>query len=235
MSIANRLDQSDQQLIEQAQPMVRSLATQIRRNLPVGVDLDDLIAYGQVGLVEAAKDFDRDQGSKFTTYAYYRIRGAIYDGVSKMSWMSRARYKRIQYHSMANDTLRRGHDQSAPAAESSLAGQAEWFGNVTEKLAIVYLTSHAHEQPGVRDSALQDRAATPVAAAAGREICAKLRELVSALPTPARLLIQTTYFEGATLREAARRLGISKSWASRLHAKTLEDLARSLRKVGAGE
>jgi DNA-directed RNA polymerase specialized sigma subunit len=34
-----------------------------------------------VGLAEAARQFDPSRGGQFTTYAYYRIRGAILDGL----------------------------------------------------------------------------------------------------------------------------------------------------------
>jgi RNA polymerase sigma factor for flagellar operon FliA len=70
---------------------------------------------------------------------------------------------------------------------------------------------------------------------AQQEIVAKLRELIRTLPNIEERLIRRIYFEGATLQEAADALGISKSWASRLHAKALEQLARSLRRLGASE
>jgi RNA polymerase sigma factor for flagellar operon FliA len=60
------------------------------------------------------------------------------------------------------------------------------------------------------------------------EISQRLDELTSALPEDARRLIHAAYTEGLDLQEAGRRLGISKSWASRLHAKALGELARSL-------
>ena len=44
-----------QQRIEECQGMVRSLALSISRKLPRSVELDDLIAYGQVGWGEAAR------------------------------------------------------------------------------------------------------------------------------------------------------------------------------------
>ena len=46
----------------------------------------------------------------------------------------------------------------------------------------------------------------------------------------ARQLVQATYFEGCTLKEAGERLGISKAWASRLHARALDQLARALKR-----
>jgi len=39
------------------------------------------------------------------------------------------------------------------------------------------------------------------------------------------------YFEGYTLQDAGNILGFSKSWASRLHAKVLENLAMDLRRL----
>ena len=81
-------------LIEECQGLVRLLASRIHRKLPSHVELGDLEAYGQVGLLEAARDFDPTRGGRFSTFAYYRIRGAIYDGLAKMSWFSRTEYRR---------------------------------------------------------------------------------------------------------------------------------------------
>lgn len=219
-------------LIEQGQALVRSLAAKIARNVPMPVDLEDLIADGQVGLAEAAREFDPDQGVQFTTFAYYRIRGAIYDGISKMSWTSRARYRRHRYEQMANAALAESH--ACGAGAGTLEEEARWFRSVTEKLAIVHLVSRGEDSGGIRESSLEDPRASPAATAAGREICQKLRELVGTLPPAEQRLVQMIYFDGLTLQEAANRLGISKSWASRLHARTLENLARRLRRMGAG-
>ena len=224
--------ESPKKLIEEGQALVHSLASKIARNLPVRVDLDDLIAYGQVGLAEATRQFDPERGAQFTTFAYYRIRGAIYDGVSKMSWTSRARYARYRFEEMANEALAEAHEGSP--ADASLSEEARWFRNVTEKLAVIQLVSGSDDgESGLPASAIEDPAMSPAASAAGREMNKKLHDLVDKLPGPERRLIRTVYFEGATLQEAANRLGISKSWASRLHAKTLEELARLLRKLGA--
>jgi len=223
------------ELIDEGQSMVQSLAAKIYRNIPVRVELDDLIAYGQVGLAQAAREFDPEHGIRFTTYAFHRIRGAIYDGLSEMSWTSRARYRRIRYEQMASETLRLENEATPPSERASLESEARWLRQVAEKLAVVYLTTHRDEGHAGGDRALEDPAEPPSAVVAGREISRKLRELIDTLPPPARRLIRTTYFEGATLQEAADRLGISKSWASRLHAKTLEQLARSLRKMGVSD
>jgi RNA polymerase sigma factor for flagellar operon FliA len=224
------------ELIEGSQGLVRSLASKIHRTLPPYVELDDLIAYGQVGLAEAARDFEPDRGTQFSTFAYYRIRGAIYDGLAKMTWFSRSQYKQIRLEQMANATLGAEHEAEAesPEADSgSLEEQVRWFRRVTRSLSVVYLATQVESPEGLGAGDVEDvKAATPPAAAAAREARQKLVQLIDALPEQEKYLIRAVYYEGQTLQEAARSLGISKSWASRVHAKTLGRLGRSLQMVG---
>ncbi len=223
---------STSELIEEGQPLVHSLVSKIRRSIPVRIELDDLIAYGEVGLAEAARDFDPDRGVLFTTFAYYRVRGAIYDGLSEMSWISRARYKRLCYDRMANETLR---DMATSPGAGSTEQDAKWFGEITERLAVVYLIAHHEGAEGITDSSIEDTRAQAATIVAGKEIDTKLHELVDRLPSAEQRLIRKVYFEGDTLHKAAQVLGISKSWASRLHARSLEQLARWLRQLGADD
>jgi RNA polymerase sigma factor FliA len=229
------VDSANRVLIDEGQALVRSLAVQIARSTGVRIDLEDLIAYGQIGLAEAARDYYPGRGSQFTSYAYYRIRGAIYDGISKMSWTSRARYHRLRYEQLADETLREVHEATAADDESPLEAEIRWFRRVTEKLGVVFLSTRWLPGSEGEGEFLADPAAPPPVEVASREIGQKLRQLVDRLPPAEQRLIREVYFEGATLQEAATSLGISKSWASRLHAKTLSQLAVMLRRLGVGD
>jgi RNA polymerase sigma factor for flagellar operon FliA len=224
------------QRIEECQGMVRSLALSVSRKLPSSVELDDLIAYGQVGLGEAARDFDPSRGSRFSTYAYYRIRGAIYDGVSKMAWCDRTRASQVRYDQMSNEVLRLESEADASAEASDLEGDACWLRNVSQTLAVVYVASHAGCEPSEEErgpAGLVDRSSPDAATVAiRREISKKLHAFIEALPPMAAGLIRGIYFEGLTLHEAGQRIGVSKSWASRLHSRALGQLARLLRGGG---
>ena len=77
---------SAEALVEQYRSFVTALAKKILRSLPSFVELEDLEGYGQIGLIEASRRFDPTRGVQFKTFAYYRIRGAIYDGIRKMAW-----------------------------------------------------------------------------------------------------------------------------------------------------
>jgi RNA polymerase sigma factor (sigma-70 family) len=129
--------------------LVQAIAAKLKRSLGRTLEFEDLVAYGSKGLVEAADRFDPTVGVSFTTFAYYRIRGAMLDGLRTMGWYSRADYARYRAEERANEYLRaeaerettRDPAQPAPAAnpakEQTLADIATLLGGV----ATVHITS----------------------------------------------------------------------------------------------
>ncbi|MHB8971785.1 MAG: sigma-70 family RNA polymerase sigma factor [Pirellulaceae bacterium] len=226
-----------QSLIEQGQALVHLLAGKIHRRVGGSADLDDLVAYGELGLAQAAGNFDAEKGCRFSTFAYYRIQGAIYDGLSKMSWTSRSEYQRLRSDQLANEALMADAAQNASTGSHSFAGNAGWMGAVTRKLAVVYFVTRGEQQgSGIRDSTVEDlgmAAASDIVAL--KEIGQKLQEVVNRLPDVQRRLVTLVYFEGMTLQDAANELHISKSWASRLHSRILLRLADDLRRLGIND
>jgi RNA polymerase sigma factor FliA len=221
-----------QQLIENHQGLVRSLAVGIRRRLPPSIDMDDLIAYGQVGLAEAARDFDPERGMQFSTFAYYRIRGAMYDSLSKMTWFSRAQHRQVRCEQMSDAVLQEDEKECGDT-QGDVDHQLRWLRDASRRLAVVHLATRAEGEAAAGPDAIADASTpSPPAAALRRELHQVLEEAVGRLPSHAAALIRAVYFEGQTLQEAGQRLGISKSWASRLHAKTLLQLARFLQQEG---
>src|ERR1019366_679901 len=69
--------------------LVNTIASSIRKSLPVQVDFDDLVHAGLLGLVAAARKYDSERQTSFPTYAKHRIRGAILDSLRSLDWASR--------------------------------------------------------------------------------------------------------------------------------------------------
>ncbi|NOX55949.1 MAG: sigma-70 family RNA polymerase sigma factor [Planctomycetes bacterium] len=225
-----------EQLIEQCQGLVRSIARRIHMRLPRNVDLDDLIGYGQVGLLEAAKLYRPERGVKFSTFAYYRIRGAIYDGLTMMSWFRQSPHRQAHYDRLANDLLEADCEDQSASQNRTLKDDAFWLRDLSARLAIAYLTLAGPDDDAEKQRPIVDRRErSPSSTVSADEIHQRLRELVDSLPEQEARLIRAAYYEGLSLKEAAKRLGVSKSWASRLHARTLKRLARSLRQLGVVE
>lgn len=73
----------DHKFIEEHLPMIKFIAFKIAKGLPASIEMDDLIQWGALGLLDAAQKFDPTREIKFRSYAEFRIRGAILDGLRK--------------------------------------------------------------------------------------------------------------------------------------------------------
>ena len=203
-------------LMNTGQALVRSLAWKTHAGLPPSVELDDLIAYGQVGLAEAARDYDDSRGASFITFAYYRVRGAILDGLSTMSWFSKHDYYMGRYAAAANDVL---SQDEADAAGDDL----DWFIRGTRSLCVAYVLSNAEPEGQTFDPA--DDSEGELDRVELADSLDLMRDHVRHLDHQERTLIETVYFEGQTIKAAGESLGISKAWASRLHKRALDQLS----------
>lgn len=79
-----------QDLITPLLPFVKFIAKRIAKRLPPSIPEDDLIQWGSMGLMDAAKKYDPARDNKFKTYAEHRIRGAILDGLRGLDVMPRS-------------------------------------------------------------------------------------------------------------------------------------------------
>src|SRR5271170_3970526 len=85
LPIAAESDQSERdRLVLEHLPLVRAIAVRVYENLPVHVDLDDLIHAGVMGLFDAASKYNEEKQVTFRGYAKHRIKGAILDSLREM-------------------------------------------------------------------------------------------------------------------------------------------------------
>ena len=210
--------------IEKHQPLVMSIAKQIHKRLPRFITFEDVLSYGQVGLTQASRTYQPRPGTKFSSYAYYRITGAIYDGIARMNWTSRAEYRRYKALREANSVAEAnsgGADCDDPEKD------AQWFTNTVENLAVVYVFSSADDDNPIENQLVGAHDA-PEDIAERNELCGMLHHAIGGLDEDEQQLVQLTYFEGQSLAEAAKSLGRSRSWGSRTHSKILKVLGTEL-------
>lgn len=83
-------------LVRNHKSLVDKAALSIAKGLPEYIDIDDLKQVGFIGLIKAAKSYEGKNDAKFTTYAYYRIRGSIYDEIRSSDWKPRRSQQRTK-------------------------------------------------------------------------------------------------------------------------------------------
>jgi RNA polymerase sigma factor for flagellar operon FliA len=199
--------------------LVRKIATRVKRTLGAqSVELEDLVQYGATGLLEAQGRYDPRYGVAFSTFAYHRIEGAMYDGLRRMGRLGRQAYAKVR----AAEYLSNAVDRAAGSAHKPTTEEAlREVLRVMRGVAAVTIATEATEVDAVPADEQASR----------RELAEKVRRAVAALPERERHFIEKHYYEDKTLTEAGAEVGVTKSWASRLHARAVDLLRVKLKDV----
>lgn len=219
-------------LIEKHKPMVLHLAKKISNSLPFPTDFEDLVAYGQLGLVEASERFDPTRGNSFSTFAFYRVRGAIYDGLRDMGAISRSRV--FRFAATANDLLMTEADDDAaagidPAGASGIDDEVESIEKLIDNLIPIYFLSLDAET--TRE--IRDETAFTEEEYERDDLLAQVRATVAGeLTAEESELLQKIYYRHLSMTDLAAQMGVTKSWVSRLHARAIKHLQNALIKRG---
>jgi RNA polymerase sigma factor for flagellar operon FliA len=217
---------SKEQLVEKYTPLVRSIAAQLKSRLGVNLEFDELISCGRLGLLEAAERFDYKLGVSFKTFAYYRIRGAMYDSLRKMEVITRRKDPRIKFEEAANQLL--GSEATRGTTEARKPtlkdDMEEVRGLISSLVPIYFLASDALDQ--LQHTEKGGNIEEQASLSQEKKL---LKEALGKLSKNEKTLIELYYYQDMTLEEAAAQLGLSKSWASRLHARALTKLKGSFR------
>jgi RNA polymerase sigma factor for flagellar operon FliA len=218
------------ELIEQYTPFVRSIAAKVKKGIAKNIEFDDLIAYGMTGLLEAAERFDPKMGANFMTFSYYRIRGAIYDGLRGMGWVSRTEYQKIRFEERATQYLENMSSREVVGGDTnkSVEDNIEALANQVSQLVTIYVTS----LEAMEDLQVEDKERQPSDERfADLEMKGHVREAMRRLPDADREIIQLYYFKEHSLQEVGNQLGLSKSWTSRRHAQAIDRLTQVLQEI----
>jgi len=227
------LSDSQPDILSKYGAYVRSLAVQVRKQFGGRLDLDDLVAYGNIGLLEAAERFDTKFGANFLTFAHYRIKGAIYDGLRKMGTLKGPDLSRVYVGERTTTFLQNKADQevgsnkTAPTADDD----SREIAVAVESLAAIFAAS----LEGMENLQVRDDSLGPEERLEQEQLKHLVRKAVDRLPENEQKLLIAYYYEGKTLQEAGEVIGQSKSWASRLHARAVERLKEFLAEERASQ
>jgi RNA polymerase sigma factor for flagellar operon FliA len=208
----------DDEFIRQYEPFVRGIVKHTRAQLGLDCDQEDLVAFAYEGLLEARKRFDPARGVQFKTFAYYRVRGALVDGVRRMAYLPRrahARLKAAEAVDLGTELLAESTTSgAAPDGENALRAIDEILGQVAAAYCIA--------------ASEGDEDADPEHSLLARERKDRVQQALAVLPEQELFLIRGHYIDGRNFDELAVELGLSKSWASRLHTRALGRMRAAL-------
>lgn len=216
-------------LVEAHLDLARKAAAIIFPRVREHIEMDELVALANAGLAEAATRFEPDRGATFATFAWYRVQGSILDGLRRQSNLPRRVWARLVALRAASEYLENRAERDAGAAKQGVPPPEGTDALAAVKSAMSAIrTMYVTSLEGLREAGFDapDAAPGPDAGIDTRRLSATLREAIAALPDKERALMTKHYWEGKNLLEAGAELGISKSWASRLHAQAVERLRK---------
>lgn len=221
--------------------LVLLAARQIHRAIGPSVSFAELESCGNEGLLDAARRFDANRGVPFRAYAYVRIRGAILDGVRAIMPLPRRTWEKLRgLEALERASPRFDEDGLRPASDADAGPGAAGAGDAAteadnalgEHLAAMAtaMTLGMLSRPVVDECGEltlgDDEDPEQVALRAERD--AQLDRAIQSLPLEESIIVRRHYLEGQRFDVVARELGLSKSWASRLHRRAMERLAKRL-------
>jgi len=212
--------------------LVRRIAHQLVARLPACVEVDDLIQAGMIGLIEAARSYDAEQGAAFATYASIRIRGAMIDEIRRNDWAPRSVHRRAREAAAAIRDIEQASGRAASAAE--VASKLEM--PLPEYLRI--LEDAARSQVLSIDTQVEDYGAaqiipdggpTPQQVFARNEFARELAQAIAHLPEREQLVLSLYYEQELNLKEIGAVLGVSESRVCQIHGQAVLRLRGRLR------
>jgi RNA polymerase sigma factor for flagellar operon FliA len=219
-------------------PLVRAIAVRVYENLPVHVDLDDLVHAGIMGLIDAATKFSAEKQVSFQGYAKHRIKGAILDSLRDMDWASRdlrKRHKQLEAITRELTAVMERNPTEAEIAEK-MGMDIEKWRQVAVELRMVGLLSASSRAPENENQTVPEFPATddlnPDVLTGQRELRALLSTAMKPLPERYQTVIGLYYLGGKTMKEIGDRLGINESRVSQIHRAALDRMQVNLQSAG---
>jgi RNA polymerase sigma factor for flagellar operon FliA len=213
-------------LVREGLPVAEAVSRRVARRLGGLVELNDLYSIAKIALYDVVRTYDPSRAA-FAVYAASKLKWAIFDEVRRLTH-GRSVAARLNA-AMASERFGAAFDIELGARDEPPSIE-DWQARLSTMLA-----GHAAAlavglaQSSVDVMRVADAAASPEEQAARAEIADRLRRSVEALPERERALVERHYYGGEPFEAIAEDLGISKSWASRLHERAITQLGKALR------
>ena len=227
-----------ERLIEEHLPLVAKIALKLKQRLPSSVDIEDLMGYGYVGLMDAVSRYDPSKRESFSRFAEIKIRGAMLDYLRSLDMLSRDKRRKVK------DLDRVWQELSAELGRDPTIEEISERLEMDEDsvLEIMHHSSNSRTMSitepiieGEDDytllSVLEDER-DPPSFLEEKELFRELVKAIDSLPEREKLVLSLYYEQGLTFKEIGRILNVSEARVCQIHWKAIKRIKRHLKERG---
>lgn len=221
------LDGDRETVLRRHLPLVRRVVQRLASRKPPHIDVDDLMSWGIVGLLDAIDKYDPAKEALFSTYAQFRIRGAVLDHLRSLDWIPRSVRQKAAAIEKATRELEALHGRAA--TEEEIAGHlgldlVEYHGLLS---AVGEMTLFSVDDFGAGGGEVRFASETsskdedPAGNLLHHERVRLLAEAIRRLPEREQSVISMYYQEDLTMKEVGQVLGLTESRVSQIHSQAV--------------
>ncbi|GAF12903.1 RNA polymerase sigma factor for flagellar operon [Bacillus sp. JCM 19045] len=228
-------DNAVEDLINHYLPLVTYHVQRVSNGLPVSVTKDELKSHALEGLLDAIHKFDSSRALKFDTYASFRIRGAMIDGLRREDPLPRTIREKIKKMDQVTEKLEQERGRSVDFFEVAQLMDLSEKEISLLKYEQLMSTNLSFDDMinGSKDQSYASQIQDPMTRNPEDKLVAEdtrkeLAERILCLSENEQLVIQLSYYEELTLTEIGRVLSLSTSRISQIHARAIDKLKQGL-------
>lgn len=232
-----RDDHAGNKLVKKFTPLVHIIVEKIYKTLPKSISKEELISLGFFGLYEALEKYDPTRELKFETYASFRIRGSIIDGLRKEDWLprkTREKAKKLEQtiQKLEQKYLRKVTPEEIAKETNLTIDEVNALMDESFLSNILSIDDHIPqngEEKEQQSFVIQDdKVKTPEESILFSERIKELSEAIKQLTKKEQIVLSLFYQEELTLTEIGQVLDLSTSRISQIHSKTIKKLRNYL-------
>lgn len=217
-------------LIEHYAILVWQTAERIASKLPSFISIDDLIGWGNLGLMDAIERYDTGRGTKFSTYCCTRITGHIIDELRRLDWTPRLVRLRAHQIERARDELhnRLGREPDDDEMAKAMGISEHEYDEMVKETQPRNLISLNHRQDDDNGNEIGKIELLPdysVADPLTELQRAEIKEVaIRGLNEDQKKVLVMYYYDELNMKEIGEILKLSESRVCQIHKQILEFL-----------
>lgn len=199
-----------------------------------GIEYDDLVSQGMLGLIEAVDHYDPAFGTRMSTYATLKIRSKVLDYLRDLDWLPRIARQKVRAMQSATTELERKL-QRIPTDEELASflniGMDELQQVQMDSTRVVVSLDETSTNPGNDDAdssmhewIMDEKQENPSDVYEEKDMQAKLVLAIKQLPEREQMVLSLYYFDELTFKEIGKTLEISESRVCQIHGRAVISL-----------